>query len=129
MLYVTAHAVKAGLVEHAAMVTDQLRRDSLRKLPLYVAAPTGSSPSPDPVRRGLVDTTDRVIAAAGKAATLTPPEHLERVRATPRRSSYEPGPLPRRSVQQWKRGLRRIWTSAEHRGDARVPPVMRRGLV
>jgi hypothetical protein len=52
-------------------------------------------PLPDPVRRGLVYTTDRVIATAGKAAaaaaTLTPPEHLERVRANPTPEQYKPG--------------------------------------
>ena len=31
VLYVTAHSVTVGLAEHAAIVTEQLRRDSLRR--------------------------------------------------------------------------------------------------
>ena len=33
VLYVTAHGVTVGLAEHAQMVSGQLRRDSLRKVP------------------------------------------------------------------------------------------------
>ena len=36
VLYVTAHGVTVGLAEHAAMVAEQLRRDSLRKVPTQV---------------------------------------------------------------------------------------------
>lgn len=32
VLYVTVHGVTVGLAEHAAMISEQLRRDSLRKM-------------------------------------------------------------------------------------------------
>lgn len=48
VLYVTAHAVTVGLVEHAGLVTDQLRRDSLRKLPSSTRYDPGSRTRPWP---------------------------------------------------------------------------------
>ena len=47
VLYVTAHGVTVGLAEHAAMVTEQLRRDSLRKIPSQIRDDPGE---PDAAR-------------------------------------------------------------------------------
>ena len=47
VLYVTAHGVTVGLAEHAAMVTEQLRRDSLRKIPSQARVDPGE---PDAAR-------------------------------------------------------------------------------
>ena len=48
VLYVTAHGVTVGLAEHAAMVTEQLRRDSLRKIPRRSAPTRASRTRPGP---------------------------------------------------------------------------------
>ena len=47
VLYVTAHGVTVGLAEHAAIVTEQLRRDSLRKIPSQIRSDPGE---PDAAR-------------------------------------------------------------------------------
>jgi hypothetical protein len=47
VLYVTAHGVTVGLAEYAAMVAEQLRRDSLRKIPSQARVDPGE---PDAAR-------------------------------------------------------------------------------
>ena len=47
VLYVAAHGITVGLADHAAIITEQLHRDSLRKIPSQVRVDPGE---PDAAR-------------------------------------------------------------------------------
>jgi hypothetical protein len=62
VLYVIAHGVTVGLAEHAAMITEQLRRDSLRKMPSSIRYDPGE---PD-AARAMISRLDVFEQIAGR---------------------------------------------------------------
>jgi hypothetical protein len=56
VLYVTVHGVTVGIAEHAAMISEQLRRDSLRKMTSSIRYDPGEPPRVDAGRDPLVRT-------------------------------------------------------------------------
>ena len=61
ILYVAAHGVTVALAEHAAMITQQLRRDSLRKTP----APVRPDPGEPDAARAMISRLDFFEQIAG----------------------------------------------------------------
>jgi hypothetical protein len=90
VLYVTVHGITVGLAEHAAMVPEQLRRESLRKVPSQVRFDQGE---PDAARAMIsrLDVFEQIAGhflfgtesgRAGKSATPSVTDPLSPARRT-----------------------------------------------